>query len=280
MSPLRGTLVVARLTLHEAARKRVLLAALIGGAAFIVLFGFGFRAILGDDETRGMRAMERRMLLSMITVAGLYAVNLLTVMTAVLLPVDTLSGEISSGVMQTVASKPLRRSAIVLGKWLAHAGVAVGYLLLLAGGVLGTAWLLGRNALPGVGPGLAFMALEAVLLVSVSIAGGARLGTLTNGILAFALYGLAFVGGWIEQIGAFAGNEAAVRVGVVASLIMPCDAMWRLAAHHMQPTLVRELQMSPFASASLPSPAMVGWAAGYALVALAAGVRGFARRAL
>lgn len=280
MTPLHGLGTVFRLTVHEAVRKRVLLAALIGGAAFLVLFGIGFHAILGNIVRKGTEAFEGRMVLSMIALAGLYAVNLLAVMTAVLLPVDTLSGEITSGVMQTVASKPVRRSSIVLGKWLAHATVAAGYVALLGGGVLAIARVLGGITLPGVGPGLGLMLLEVVLLVSVSIAGGSRLGTLTNGILAFALFGLAFVGGWIEQIGAFAANEAAVRVGIAASLIMPCDALWRLAAHHMQPALLRELQMTPFASASVPSAAMVWWAAGYALAALLAGLRGFARRPL
>jgi len=36
------------------------------------------------------------------------------VITAVLLPVDTLSGEIASGVIQTLAAKPIRRGEIVL----------------------------------------------------------------------------------------------------------------------------------------------------------------------
>jgi hypothetical protein len=45
------------------------------------------------------------------------------------------------------------------------------------------------------------MALEAVVLVSVSIAAGAHLATVTTGVLSFGLYGLAFIGGWVEQIG-------------------------------------------------------------------------------
>ena len=63
----------------------------------------------------------------MLTLVGLYAANFLSVLIAVLLPVDTLSGEIASGVMQTVASKPIRRAEIVLGKWLGHAVIVMGY---------------------------------------------------------------------------------------------------------------------------------------------------------
>ena len=66
-------------------------------------------------------------------------------MTAVLLPVDTLSGEIASGVVQTLASKPVRRSTIVLGKWIAFSLVVVGYLAVVAGGVLLIARVLGAR---------------------------------------------------------------------------------------------------------------------------------------
>jgi ABC-type transport system involved in multi-copper enzyme maturation permease subunit len=212
--------------------------------------------------------------------AGLYAVNFLMIMTAVLLPVDTLSGEIASGVMQTVASKPVRRSEIVLGKWLGHGIVLAGYLLLMAGGVL----VIGR-AISGVTPphvtrGIPLMLLEGFVLMTISIAGGARLSTITNGIVAFGLYGLAFVGSWVEQIGTLAGNDAAREIGTAASLLMPSEALWQLAAWHMQPPLMRELHLTPFSPASVPNLAMVMWAGGYVIVTLLVGLRGFSKRGL
>jgi hypothetical protein len=36
----------------------------------------------------------------------------------------------------------------------------------------------------------------------------------------------------------------------------------------MQPPIARDVQIGPFLTASVPSPAMVGWAIGYVLVAL------------
>ena len=59
--------------------------------------------------------------------SGLFAANFLSVLFAVLLPVDTLSGEIDSGVIQTVASKPIRRADIVIGKWLGHAVIVISH---------------------------------------------------------------------------------------------------------------------------------------------------------
>ena len=278
---MRALLTITHLTLHEAARRRILTAALVCGAAFLVLFAIGMHFMIRDVASHArITLVERRVILNFLTLAGLYAVNFLTIMTAVLLPVDTLSGEIASGVIQTLAAKPVRRSSIVLGKWLAHWIVMGGYLLVLAGGVLLVARLMGHFTPPGIAKGLALMLLEGTVLLTISIAGGTRLSTITNGIMAFGLYGLAFIGSWVEQIGTLSGNDAARYVGTVASLIMPTEAMWQLAAHSMQPPIMRELAMTPFSPASVPSVAMVWWAAGYAAAALLLAVRAFSKRPL
>ena len=274
-------LVIAHLTLHEALRRRVLVAALLGGAAFLVLYAVGFHFVARDlHRSTRMTLIEQRVALSMFSLAGLFAANLLGVMSAVLLPVDALSGEIASGSIQTLAAKPIRRAEIVLGKWLAHSLVVTGYVGLLAGGVLLVARAIGHFSPPHLGRGLPLMLLEVVLLVSVSIAGGARLGTVTNGMVAFGLYGLAFIGNWVEQIGAFADNAAARNVGTIASLVMPAEALWQRAAWTMQPTIMRELHATPFSPVSVASQAMVVWAAAYAALALLLAVRGFGRRGL
>ncbi len=273
---------IIRLTLHETARKRVLHATLLCGLAFLALYAVGFHFVIKDASNaggaRGM--MERQVTLSMFTLAGMYAVNFLMAMSAVLLPVDTLAGEISSGVLQTVAARPVRRSEILLGKWLGHLIVVWAYLLLLAGGVLAVAFFSASYSPPGIAAGLALMALEAAVLVSLSIAGGARFGTVTNGVLAFGLYGLAFLGGLVEQIGALTRNDATRNIGTVVSLIMPSQSMWNLAAHVLQPPFLAQLQISPFSPVTVPSLAMVVWAAGWAVAVLALGLRALSRRPL
>ena len=277
---MRRVLTIAHLTLDEAARRKVLLATVVCGLVFIALFGIGFYFIHRDLMRDALPMAQRRMMLTFFTMAGLYAVNFLMVMTAVLLPVDTLSGEIASGVMQTVASKPIRRGEIVLGKWLAHGLVLAGYLLLMAGGVLLVARAISGVTPPHVERGMPLMLLEGVVLMTLSVAGGARLSTITNGIAVLGLYGLAFVGSWTEQIGTLAGNETARYIGTTASLIMPSEALWQLAAWHMQPPIMRDLHLTPFSPASVPNAAMVAWAAGYVVVTLLVGLRAFSRRPL
>jgi ABC-type transport system involved in multi-copper enzyme maturation permease subunit len=276
---MNGLLAVARLTLYEAFRKRILVAALIAGVGFLTLYGIGLH-FMGPANEDKLSLVERRVIFNMMTLAGLFAANFLTIMTAVLLPVDTLSGEIASGVIQTVAVRPIRRRDIVLGKWLGHWIVMAAYFALLAGGVL-TITALSTGFTPAkIEIGLPLILLEGTVLLTLSIAGGAKLSTVTNGMLGFGLFGLAFIGNLVEQIGTMAGSEAARQVGTVASLIMPSEALWQLAAYHMQPSVIRDLGNSPFSPVSVPSTAMVVWAAGYIVVTLALGVRWFGKRAL
>lgn len=277
---MRGFLTIAHLTLHEAARRRVLLAAIAGGAAFLLLFAVGFHFIDRDLTKNAVSLVERRFALSLFTLAGLFAVNFLGVMTAVLLPIDTLSGEIASGVMQTLASKPIRRSEIVAGKWAAHLALLTLYVGAMAGGVLVVARVSGHFTPPHVAAGLPLMALGCAVLLTLTILGGTRLATMTNGIVVLGLYGFAFIGNWVEQIGAMAGNGTARSIGTIVSLIVPADSMWQLAASKMQPPLMRELHLSPFSPVSVPSPAMVAWTGGYVLVTLLAALLLFRRRAL
>ena len=278
---MRNLITITHLTLHEALRRRILTAGLIVAAAFLALYGAGLYFIHSEMAQRGtITALERRITFNILTLAGLYAAHMLVVMIAVLLPVDTLSGEIASGVIQTVAAKPIRRGDIVLGKWLGHWLVMTGYLVLLAGGVLAITRIIVHFTPPRIEQGLPLLLLGATVLLTLSITGGAKLSTITNGMVVFGLFGLASVGNLVEQIGTLADNTAARTVGTVASLIMPSESMWTLASSRMQPTILRELGNSPFSPLSVPSSAMLWWAGGYILVTLAFGLRAFQKRPL
>jgi ABC-type transport system involved in multi-copper enzyme maturation permease subunit len=276
-----GILTIAHLTFHEARRRKILLAALLLGLAFVGVFALGINFVY--DEMRANSKLppaQRALFLNFVTMAGLYAANFLIVMTSALLPVDTLSGEIDSGAIQSLATKPVPRASIVVGKWLGTLTIVVGYASLLVGGVLLAGWLITGFTPPGIPVGAPLMLLEGTLVMTLSIAGGTRLSTLANGVFVFGMFGLAFVGGWVEQIGTIFGNQSARYVGVVASLLMPSESLWQLAAYNMQPPIMRDVNLTPFSPASVPSPAMVAWAAGYVLATLLFAVRQFGKRNL
>lgn len=274
--------IIAQLTLREAARRKILWAAFILGLAFLILYGVGVYFIQRElaQNPPGPAAATRE-IYSFLTMAGLYVVNFLVVMMTVLTSVDTLAGEIASGTMQAIATKPLRRFEIVLGKWLGFAAMLALYVALMGGGVAAVTRALTGYAVPGLLAGLSLMALEGLTLLSVCVLGGTLLSTLANGVLAFGLYGLAFVGGWIEQLGSLLRNEAAVNIGILSSLLMPSEALWKRAAFEMQSPITRDLgAMTPFSAASVPNERMIFYAILYIAVTLALALRQFSRRDL
>jgi ABC-type transport system involved in multi-copper enzyme maturation permease subunit len=279
---MRGTLLIARLTWLETRRRKIALAALICGLLFLTVFAsaiyFGFRHVAAQGGVANM--VEMRVASTILTVAGLYVVNFLVVAVAILLPIDSLSGEIGSGVIQTLASKPVDRAAIVVGKWLAYFGMTAAYLALMGGGVVLSMRLFADYQAPSVLVPMALMLLGAAAMLSITIAGGVRLSTITNGIVAFGFYGVAFIAGWMEQILSMFGNATARYVGTIVSLLSPSDAMWRRAAYEMQPLATAALQNGPFGVVSVPSAAMIVWAMVFVIGVLAFAAWLFRRRPL
>lgn len=274
--------VIARLTFREAARRKILLAALLLGLIYLAVYAAGFYYVNQDVEnsqfTTGL--LELNQIRNFLFMAGMYVVNFLTVAMAVLTSVDTLSGEIASGTIHTMVSKPLQRWEIVVGKWLGFAGMLSLYLLLMAGGTILLVYLIADYTAPNLLRGLGLLWLNAILLLGVSLAGGAVLSTLANGVLVFGMFGIAFVGGWIEQIGSFLQNQTAINVGIISSLLIPSEALWKRAAYEMQSTLVSTLGFSPFTAPSMPSLVMVFYGLLYAILALALAIRLFNKRDL
>ncbi len=281
-----STFTIARLTFLEAARRKILLAALLLGLLFLIIYGLGFHFLIVETEKSvgNNNLLQLNEIRNFLLMAGMFVVNFLTSIMIVLTSVDTLSGEISSGTIQTLASKPIRRWEIVMGKWLGFAGMLTLYLLLMGGGVMVIVFLRTGYTAPHPLRALELIWLNALVLLSFSILGGTTLSTLANGVLVFGLYGIAFLGGWIEQIGSFLPNQAAshtaVNIGIITSLIMPSEALWKRAAHELQSPLVAALGFSPFSSAYYPSLLMVLYAVLYAIAAFTLAVLLFNQRDL
>jgi hypothetical protein len=116
--------------------------------------------------------------------------------------------------------------------------------------------------------------------LSVTFLLGTRFGTLTNGVLALGLQGVAFMGGWLEQVSGFSQSAHIVTLGIVSSLIMPTESLWRRAAYEMQTPLAGSLSFSPFANVSIPSAPALAYAGVFLVIVLSVGIWQFNRRDL
>jgi Cu-processing system permease protein len=251
-------LTIAELTMREVWRRRFLAVALGLGAAFVALYGVGLYFVQTDlRKYSGGRSLAIDSGFNMIVMAGLYVVSFLGIMAGVLLAVPAMAGEIASHTVDVLAVKPLRRAALVLGKWLGLACVVSLYVGTLSAGTIGVTWAVSGHVPPNAVRGVAFMVMEAVVLMSITLLGGTRLSVVGNGAMALGLYGLAFIGGWIEEIGAVTRNNTVIDIGIVTSLLVPSEAMWKMAAYTMQPPLIHDLGISPFSVSAPPSTAML-----------------------
>ena len=279
--------IIAKLTFREAIRRRIMLAGLVLGIAFVIIYSVGTHFIFGQIATDTAANMPSQMTANILKaestnafmMMGLYAATFLSIAMAALLGADTLAGEINSGTIQTIATKPIRRADIVLGKWLGFTGLLGLYVLLLCGGiVLSTSIRTGyipQNLLIGLG----LIYSESVLIMTITLMLSSAFPALATGGIVFGLYGFAFIGGWVEQFGALLQNDTAIKVGIITSLIIPSESLWRRAAFEMQAPITGSFG-SPFTTTSVPSPLMIGYAVLYLCFNLILAIRIFQKRDL
>jgi ABC-type transport system involved in multi-copper enzyme maturation permease subunit len=275
----RTIVLMARVTFLEAVRRKILWIAALAGAAFLALFWAGLHSML-QSMSPNVTPVGRIEGVGMMTMMTLYAGSMMTSLMAALISCDTISGEIASGTIHAIATKPVNRWCLVLGKWIGFVGMLTTYVLLIEGGTMAIAKWEGHRVTPHAASALSLICLQAVVMLGVTMLCSTRLSALTSGACTLGLYGLAFVGGWIEQFGAIRHIKTCVDLGILASLIMPSDALWRKVAFQVQPPILGAAGVSPFSSSAVPSTAMVIYAVAYALLSLVLAQIVFERRDL
>jgi Cu-processing system permease protein len=272
--------IIADVTFREAARRKILWTALLAAAAFLALFATGMHFQVNSPHFLRVPPLIRNQILSAMLQIGFYAIDLLAVLMTVLTSVDSLSGEIASSTIHAVATKPIHRWQLLLGKWLGFAAMIAAYVALVFGGVYAVGRFIGGVQPRGALSGASMIYLECLLVLTLTFLFGTLFSTLTNGVIVLGLHGLAFIGGWLEQIGTVTQSDRLVNLGILSSVLMPSEAIWRRASYVMQTSIARTLDLSPFATRSAPSATMMLYAIVYLLLALCAAIYRFHQRDL
>jgi len=280
-------LLLARFTLREAVRKKAVLGGVVLTLVFLLLYGVGtylaFRDIDHNQFLSGQPAV-RRGISGELLLAGLYFVDFIAGLLAIFSSVGTISTEIEQGTLHAIVPKPLRRWEVVIGKWLGFAAMLAIYVVVTTLAAIVIVYFQSGYYPREAGAGLGVMLLHTLLLLSLSMLGTSTLSTVTNGIIVFMLYALALVGGRLEQLGTLIRNQTLIDIGIVTSLIIPSDALWRLTSSMMGAgglvTGGGIPQPGMFSVTDPPSTWMAVYAAVYAAVALVAATLAFRRRDL
>src|SRR5688500_9632551 len=123
-----NVLIIARLTLHEAVRRRLILAGVVLSLLYLALFGVGFAQIferVGVGDVPPGRAQQSRALFSsLMTMMGMYSVSFMSGFVAMFLSVGAVSADADSGALHAILARPLHRFQFIFGRWLAYCGLA------------------------------------------------------------------------------------------------------------------------------------------------------------
>ena len=293
-------LVVARWTVLEARRRRLLLAGGVLSIAFVVVFALAFSLLYHSQERNLLGAQagdsgpvsprEQLLVLSTILVVlGLYGVQFLAALLGLFLGVASVSPEVDSGALHAVLARPISRLDYLLGRFLALAGMLTVYVVVMSGSLLLTARVVAGYEAGDATRAVGLMILEVLVLLAVSVLGSSVLPTLTNGVIMLALFGLAWLGGVVGFIGSIPpGNELLANLGTAVGLLLPADAVWRGASYHVLPPGLliassvaggADLEL-PFGSTTPIAPALLAWAVAYPTLCLGLAVACFRRRDL
>ncbi|HKW45556.1 MAG TPA: ABC transporter permease subunit [Candidatus Eremiobacteraceae bacterium] len=277
-------LIFASLAIRELGRRRVIAAVAALTALCVALTGWAFYKLHGyalahsATITRGDEAMANAM--QVILLAHMFGMVL--AVGAAFLAAPAIANEIEGGVALAILPRPIRRLDVVLGKFLGLAAVTVAFVF-----VTGAVEFAVVDALTGYLPphpvqALAYISAGAVVLLALSLAGSTRFSPIAVGIVAVALYGVAWIGQVADAVAAAYHNDAIRTACTIISLLVPSGGMWRGAIFSLEPTLLAaasaQVGVNPITVTSPPTPAYLIWTAAWVVVVLAVAVATFERR--
>jgi ABC-type transport system involved in multi-copper enzyme maturation permease subunit len=285
MIGIESILIVARLTLRESIRRRLLWALAGLTAVIVALTWWGFSRIseaspvTGPDQTLGV---------SQVTVMLAFMFSFVLAMTAVFAGSPAIGPDIENGLLLAILARPIRRSEVMLGRWLGLAVVLVAYALIA--GYLELAAVVAATGYSPVEPLTApiYLAGEALILLTLSIVLSTRIASVAGGAVAVVAYGLAWMAGVMGGVGEAFGSDILRVAGIVARLILPSDVLWRGSAGALSPpeNVLRSAgvnaelyKFSPF-SGSAPSVLWLVWVTVWVVGMLAVGIVLLRRREL
>lgn len=276
----RTVFTVAGLTVQEAARRRVLRALAALTLALLALSAWGFSRLAGlESEFGALTSGEARLVASQVLNLVMFGLSLIAALGTAFLAGPTLAGEVESGIALAVLARPVRRSAVLLGKWLGLVAFGSGFVV-----VAGLAQFLVVRATMGYWPpqpaaGLALLAAQTTVLLTLGLLLSTVISPMASGIVAVGLFGATWIAGVVGGIGEALGNESVARIGTVSRMLLPTDGLWRGAMHAFQdPTALAQfgpaLQGFPFLSEAPLTTTYLAWAGIW--VALVLGLAGVA----
>ena len=280
---------IARLTVRELVRRRVVwvLAALTILSVSLVALGLDRLVTLARGD--GTNELEIRIGVSQILIMIAFMFSFVLAMTAAFVGAPAIGAELESGVALAILARPLHRAEVLLGRWLGSAIVVVAYTI--ASGLLA---IVVAVQVSGYGPpepflAIAFLAGQALVLLTLTLALGSVLPSIAAGAIAVVGFGLGWMAGVLAGVAAAFGVELLGQAAEISRWIFPSDGLWRGVVYGLEPPLVvllatgnlpRFADANPFYATAPPPLPFVIWSVVWVALVLGASSWWFERRDL
>jgi ABC-type transport system involved in multi-copper enzyme maturation permease subunit len=278
VSSIAAIAIIARLTLREAVRRKLLWS--LAGLTIViaVLTAWGFSRLADASPVTGPIEMVG---VSQVLVLLAFMFSFVLAMTAVFAASPAIGPEIESGLLLAMLARPIRRGDVLLGRWLGLSLVLVVYALVAGYLEIGAvAWATGYlPAEPALAP--LYLAGQTLVLLTLAIVFSTRIASVAGGAVAVVAYGLAWMAGILGGVGDTINSDVLRGAGLVAHVVLPSDILWRGSVFALSPTEQvlkaggfdgRVFQVSPFYASSPPGPLWLAWCVVWIVAALAVGI--------
>jgi ABC-type transport system involved in multi-copper enzyme maturation permease subunit len=174
-------------------------------------------------------------------------------------------------------ARPLRRSDLLLGRWLGLALVVVGYTVL--SGALAIATV---SAISGFGPphpilAIGFLSAQALALMTLTLALGSVMPAIGAGAIAVVAFGIGWMAGVMASVAAALDVQALAGAAEATRWLFPSDGLWRGVVYGLEPPAAslialgrspEGLATSPFFAFEPPPLAFVAWSVVWVAIVL------------
>jgi len=280
--------VIARLTIQEAARRRLLLALIVLTLVVVGFSAWGFHKITSVTRSDGspLPSVEVALITSQLLIVVTFMYSGVLALSAAVVAGPLISSEVESGLLLSMLARPVRRSEVVIGKWL---GLAVLVGIYAAGSAFlelaAVDWATGYLP-PHPVQLVLYVGAEGLVLLSLGLALSTRLSGITGGVIALVAWLMGWIGGVVGNVGTGLQNQAVENVGVISHIVLPSDGLWRGAIYAMEPdTLLATLRQAgtvgranPFSAVDPPPVAYLAWVVVWFALMLALAIWSFRTR--
>jgi ABC-type transport system involved in multi-copper enzyme maturation permease subunit len=230
-------LVIARLTIQESSRRKLLIALVVLTLIVVGFSAWGFYKITTVTRPDGtpLEPAAIALITSQLLIVVTFMFSGVLALSAAVVAGPLISGEVESGLLLSMLARPLRRSEVVIGKWL---GLAVLVAVYAAGSAM--LELAAVDLVTGYLPPhpvqlILYVGAEGLALLSLGLLLSTRLSGITAGVIGLVAWLMGWIGGIVGDIGTALQNQAIENVGVISHLLLPTDGLWRGAIYAMEP---------------------------------------------